>query len=77
MSTYIMDVICFKTPFPMMNWNWTPIFIEPIRIYHSNMWEENEKDCFYEIFHNVVIPIHEVIYGYPPPRISEKKLWGI
>jgi hypothetical protein len=22
-SAYIMDAICFMTPFPLMNWNWT------------------------------------------------------
>jgi hypothetical protein len=25
MSAYIMDSICFMTPFPLMNWSWTPI----------------------------------------------------
>jgi hypothetical protein len=72
MSAYIMDAICFRTPFPLMNWSWTPTVTEPIHIYHSKLWEENEKDCFYEICHNVVIPIHEAIYGHPPPRISEQ-----
>ena len=70
MSTYIMDAICFKTSFPLMNWSWTPIVTEPIHIYHSKLWEENAKDCSYEICHNVVIPIHEAIYGHPPSRIS-------
>ena len=36
------------------------------------MWEENEKDHFYENFHNVIIPIHEVLYGNIPPRIFEQ-----
>jgi hypothetical protein len=72
MSAYIMDAICYKTPFPLMNWSWTPKSSEPIHIYHSKLWEENEKDHFYEIFHNVIIPIHEVLYGNPPPRISEQ-----
>jgi hypothetical protein len=72
MSTYIMDAICFRTPFPLMNWSWTPTVTEPIHFYHSKLWEENAKDSFYEICHNVVIPIHEIIYGHPPPRISEQ-----
>jgi hypothetical protein len=72
MSTYIMDAICFRTPFPLMNWSWTPTITEPIHFYHAKLWEENSKDSFYEICHNVVIPIHEAIYGHPPPRISEK-----
>ena len=72
LPAYIMDAICYKTPFPLMNWSWTPKYSEPIHIYHSNLWEENEKDQFYEIFHNVIIPIHEVLYGNLPLRISEK-----
>jgi hypothetical protein len=72
MSIYIMDVICFKNPFPLMNWIWTPTITVPIHIYHSKPWEENAKDCFYEICHNVVIPIHEALYGNPPPIISKQ-----
>jgi hypothetical protein len=30
-----------------------------------------KKDHFYEIFHNVIIPIHEALYDNPPPRIYE------
>jgi hypothetical protein len=70
--SYIMDAICFRTPFPLMNWRWTLTVTEPIHFYHSKLWEENSKDSFYEICHNVVIPIHEVIYGWPPPIISEQ-----
>jgi hypothetical protein len=77
MSAYIMDVICFKTQFPLMNWNWTPTVTNGIHIYHSKLWEENAKDCFYDIFHNVVIPIHEAIYGQPPSRISEQILGNL
>jgi hypothetical protein len=44
MSAYIMDAICFKTPFPLMNWSLNPACTEPIHEYHSKMWEENAKD---------------------------------
>jgi hypothetical protein len=67
-----MGSICFGTPFSLMNWSWTPTITEPIHFYHSKLWEENAKDSFYEICHNVVIPIHEIIYGQPPPIILEK-----
>jgi hypothetical protein len=30
MSTYIMDVVCFMTSFPLMDWTWTPNSVEPI-----------------------------------------------
>jgi hypothetical protein len=49
MSVYIMDVICFMTLFPLMEWSWTPNSVEPIHIYHSKLWEEKEKEFFYEI----------------------------
>jgi hypothetical protein len=72
MSAYIMDAICYMTPFPLMNWSWSPACVEPIHVYHSKLWEENVKDFFYEICHYVVIPVHQILYGYAPPRISEK-----
>jgi hypothetical protein len=54
-----------------MNWNWTLASAEPIHFYHSKLWEEKAKDLFYEIFHNVVIPVHIALYGHPPPQISD------
>jgi hypothetical protein len=72
MSTYIMDAIYFMTPFPLMNWSWTPANYEPIYFYHSKLWEENDKDFFYEICHNVVVPIHVAIYGHPLPKTLDK-----
>jgi hypothetical protein len=67
MSTYIMDTICFMTPFPLMNWSWTPTSADPIHFYHSKLWEEKSKDFFYEICHHVVVPVHVALYGHPPP----------
>jgi len=72
MATYIMDSICFMTPFPLMNWSWTLTSYEPIHFYHSKLWEENDKDLFYEICHNVLVPIHVAINGYPQPMISDQ-----
>jgi hypothetical protein len=72
MSAYITDAICFMTPFPLMNWSWTPTSFEPIHFYHSKLWEESSKYFFYEICHNVVTPIHVAIYRHPPPRILEQ-----
>ena len=54
-----------------MNWSWNSTYPEPIHEYHSKIWEENAKDSFYEIFYFVVIPLHQMIYDYAPPRISE------
>jgi hypothetical protein len=68
--SYVMDAICFMTPFPLMNWTWTLDSAEPIHFYHSKLWEEKARDLFYKICHNVIKPIHISLYGHPPPRIS-------
>jgi hypothetical protein len=68
----IMDTVYFMTPFPLMDWSWTPNSVKPIHIYHSNLWKEKAKNLFYEICNWVVVPMHTTIYGYPPPRISDK-----
>jgi hypothetical protein len=67
MSAYIMDAICFITPFPLMNWSWTPTSAEPIHFYHSKLWEEKAKDFFYEIFHHVVVPRSYRFIWFPTP----------
>jgi hypothetical protein len=70
MSAYIMDAICFRTPFPLMNWSWDPSCAEPVHKYHSALWEDNAKDNFYEVCHYVIIPLHRMFFGCEPPRIS-------
>jgi hypothetical protein len=72
MSAYIMDAICFMTPFPLMSWSWIPTNTEPIHLYHSKLWEDKAQDLFYEICHYIVVPMHIALYGFPPPRISNK-----
>ena len=71
MSAYIMDVICFMMPFPLMRWSWTPDSVEPIHDYHSKLSEDKEKYFFYEIYNWVLVPMHMVIFGHPPPRILD------
>jgi hypothetical protein len=66
---YLMDTICFMTPFALMNWSWNITCPEPIHKYHSKSWEENAKNSFYEIFHFVVIPMHKMFFGCDPPCI--------
>jgi hypothetical protein len=70
MSAYIMDAICFMTPFPLMNWSWNASCLEPIHKYHSALWEENAKKSFYEVCHYIIIPLHRIFFGCEPPRIS-------
>jgi hypothetical protein len=50
MSSYIMDVVCSMMAFPLMGLSWTPNSVEPIHIYHSNIWEDKVKYLFYEIY---------------------------
>jgi hypothetical protein len=50
MSAYIMDAICFMTPFPLMNWSCAPSNTDPIHVYHSKLWEDKAKEFIYEIF---------------------------
>jgi hypothetical protein len=71
MSAYIMDAICYVTPFPLMNWSWGISCPEPIHKYHLALWEENAKDTFYEVCHFVIIPMHRMFFGCEPPRISD------
>jgi hypothetical protein len=71
MLAYIMDAIFFFIPFPLMNWNWSITYSQLIHEYHSELWEENAKNSFYEICHFVIIPMHKMLYGCDPPRISE------
>jgi hypothetical protein len=71
-SAYVMDAIYFMNPFPLMNWCWAPTSSEPIHFYHSKLWEEKATNLFYEICHNVLVPVHIAIYGHPPPQISER-----
>jgi hypothetical protein len=71
MSAYIMDAICFMTPFPLMSWIWTPSSIEPIHVYHSKLWVDKAKEIIYEIFNWVMVPLHVTIFGQSPPRISD------
>jgi hypothetical protein len=77
MFAYIMDVICFITPFSLMNWSWTPTSVEPINFYHSKLWEDKTKYLFYEIYHYVVVHVHIALYGFPPPRISDRILGNL
>jgi hypothetical protein len=71
MSAYIMDVVLFMNPFPLMNWSWNITCLVPIHEYHSTLWEENAKNAFYEIFHFIIIPMHKMFHGCESPRISE------
>jgi hypothetical protein len=74
MSSYIMDTICFMAPFLLMGWNWTLDSAEPIHIYHSKLWEDKEKNLFYEIYNWVAVSMHIVIFSRPPHRISDAVL---
>jgi hypothetical protein len=71
MSAYIMDVVCFLTPFPLTSWSWTIVEDKPIHVYHAKLWENKTTNFVYEIFNWVMVPLHVTIFGHPPPRISD------
>jgi hypothetical protein len=71
MSTYIMDAICSMTPFPLMNWAWSPTQEKTVHKYHDKLWENNTNKFIYEIFNWVMVPLHIAIFGLSPPRISD------
>jgi hypothetical protein len=71
MSSYIMDVICFLTPFPLMSWSYNPSNVEPIHVYHSKLWKDNATEFICEIFNFVMVPMHVSIFGNTPPRILD------
>jgi hypothetical protein len=77
MSAYIMDEICFMTPFPLMNWSWSISCPEPIHIYHSALWEKNAKEAFYKVCHFVIILMHKLFFGCKPPFISDTVIESI
>jgi len=70
MSAYIMDAICSMTPFPLMNWAWSPTEEKNVHEYHDKLWENNANKFIYEIFNWVMVPLHVAIFGLTPPRIS-------
>jgi hypothetical protein len=71
MSAYIMDAICSLTPFPLMNWAWSPSEEKAVHEYHDKLWENNANEFIYEIFNWVMVPLHVTIFGLLPPRISD------
>jgi hypothetical protein len=71
MSTYIMDAICSMTPFPLMNWAWSPTQEKTVHEYHDKLWENKANEFIYEIFNWVMVPLHIAIFGRSPPRISD------
>jgi hypothetical protein len=71
MSVYIIDAICSMTPFPLMNWSWSPTEEKTVHEYHDKLWENNANKFIYEIFNWIMVPLHVTIFGLLPPRISD------
>lgn len=71
MFSFLMDIIIVLVPFPLMKWNYPFNQQLPIHNYAQILWEINSKFHLYDIFHYIVIPLHEVIFVKAPPRISE------
>lgn len=70
LSTYLLHVVCAFSPFPWMNWNFS-IFSSPIHTYCSILWVMRFMDWFYHIGDNFLVPLHRLLFGFPPPRFSK------
>ena len=70
MSSYLVDVVCSFTPFPLMNWNFSS---SPslIHTYCFILWVVRFMDCFYHIYNNFLVPSHTLLFAYPPTKFSE------
>ena len=72
MFAYIMDVVCFIFPFPIMGWKWMPQDPTPIHVYHKELWNYYFNEHFYQICQGVMIPIHQVVFDKKAPILSEE-----
>jgi hypothetical protein len=76
MSGYLIDVVCAKTHFPMMCWNWS-ISQDPVHIYCSKLWAINCKNYFYEICDNFMIPLYILLKNQTAPRFTQEAMNAI
>jgi hypothetical protein len=76
MSSYLVDVICALTPFPLLSWNWSPAE-EPIHLYCSKMWAINCKNHFYDICNFFMVPLHLLLKNLPAPRFNQDTMNAI
>jgi hypothetical protein len=79
MTTYLIDAVCVAHIFPSFNWVWDSSKA-PIHEYFSQLWEVNYKNHLYDICDYFMAPLHKIIFGVHPHRISPgaiKDLKGI
>jgi len=60
--------------FLAMDWKWTIQDPKPSHIYHDILWETKYFSHVYQIFHKVMIPIYEIIFGSRPSRMSQEAM---
>ena len=73
MSSYLVDAIYAFIPFPLMDWNFSSC-PGHIHTYFSILWVLILMDCFYHIGDNFLVPLHRLLFGYPPARFSESPI---
>lgn len=71
-STYILNIICFNSEYPILEWKWNPQDPNPIHIYHKELWKAHYRNHLYIIFNGFVLPVYYSIFNKPSPRISEE-----
>eukprot|EP00253_Pinus_taeda_P019687 PITA_19687 len=70
LSAYIMDSICYVSKFPTMGWKWTTQDSLPIHVYHKVLWDSQFAPHFYQICHELILPLYRMMYDEEPPRCS-------
>ena len=71
-SAYILDTICFNFEHPILVWKWSPKYLNPIHIYHKELWKAHYKNHLYRIYHGFILPVHYAIFNRPTPRLSDE-----
>ena len=67
---YLVDAFYAFSPFPLMNWNFSSC-LGRIHTYCSILWALRFMDFFYHIYDNFLVPLHALIFGFPPPMFSK------
>jgi hypothetical protein len=73
MSAYLIYVICSAINFPSFGWNWDPSQL-PIPFYSSQWWDVNYKKHIYDLCGYFLSPLHNIIFGYTPYKISKEAM---
>ena len=67
-----MDAVCFSYDFLSLGLMWIIQLPTLIHVYLDIVWETKYHPHFYKIFHEIILPIPEEVFGRKAPRLSGK-----